>query len=138
MPIRLKVTTNASNGYSIASRTSGSLINDDAIPIPNANVGPVGNAITVGTPRYGVIITPGSITGAGTNTLSSTFGAGANVVQYNHATTLTLLTSTGVNGPAASGDTANTVLVTHYLNISGNTEAGNYTQSSTYTIIPNF
>jgi hypothetical protein len=48
-----------------------------------------------------------------------------------------LVTSNGPNSPAAI-DTTNTTLVTHNLNISGGTKAGNYSQIITYTVLATF
>lgn len=138
---RLKVTSNATNGYDIYSKTSGNLTNQFGDNIANAQIGPTGSLITnttAGTENYGVLITAGSITGVGSISASPSFGAGANSVQFNNTTAQIILTSPGVNGPAASGDTTNTSLITHNLNIRSDTVSGDYTQSVIYTVSPKF
>jgi len=136
---RLKVGTNAKNGYLVSFLTSGALT-DGSYSMTDAAVGATGTAIAAGTETYGVNITAGSITGSGgTMTLATAFSTGAsNVVKYNTASNTTILTANKPNNPAASGDTTNTSLVTHKLAISTNTNAGNFTQSVTYFVSPSF
>jgi hypothetical protein len=138
---RLKVSTNAKGGYTISAVADGDLT-DGTNPIVNAAVGTGGTggtAITAGTESYGVTIGTGSITGGGTISLASAYNAGAtNAVKYNNTTAAVVLTATKPNSPATSGDVTNTSLVTHKIAISGNTEAGSYTQKITYTVSPSF
>ena len=140
---RLKVTSDAVNGYTVAVQTSGDLANG-ANTISNANVGAGGTGgtdisnLNTGTEKYGAVITTGSITGTGTITRSNAFNAGAtNAVNYSNASNQNLITSTGKNFPT-NPDLTNTSLITHKLNISNDTVAGDYTQTITYTVIANF
>jgi len=138
---RLKVGTNATNGYTVNVATSGNLTTGTA-SLPNAAVGAGGTggtAITAGTPRYGAVITKGSATSAAATTLASVYNAGAtNSVSYVNGSAATLVTVAGTNSPSVSGDVTNTSLVTHKAAISSNTAAGLYTQTATYTIIPSY
>jgi hypothetical protein len=136
---RLKVGTNAKNGYLISFLTSGALT-DGSYNMADAAVGAAGTAIAAGTETYGVNITAGSITGAGgTMTLATPYSTSvSNVVRYNTVSNTTILTANKPNNPGATGDTTNTSLVTHKLAISSNTNAGNFTQNVTYFVSPSF
>lgn len=140
---RLKIGTNATNGYTINVSTSGNFTNGTAF-IPNAAAGAGGSggsAITAGTPGYGVVITKGAATngGATATSLAAAYNAGAtNSVSYVNTPATTIQTVSGSNNPAASADVTNTALVTHNAAISSDTAAGLYTQKDTYTIIPSF
>ena len=136
---RLKVGTNAKNGYLVSFLTSGALT-DGSYLMTDAAAGATGTAIASGTETYGVNITPGSITApGGTMTLSTAYSTlASNVVRYNTSLNTTILTANKPNSPAASADTTNTSLVTHKLAISTNTNAGNFTQSVTYFVSPSF
>ncbi len=140
---RLKVSSNATNSYSISMQTSGSLSNGSR-SISNAAVGATGTGgnnispSTIGTEKYGISINPGAITGTGTISTTSLFNAGTtNSVNSNYSTPQVIIQATGINTPN-SIDTTNTALITHKLNISSDTSAGRYTQTVTYTLIPNF
>lgn len=139
---RLKVSTNAKNGYTVSMSSSGNLTNGSD-NITNAAVGAGGSGgtnIVAGTETYGVLIGAGSITGAGgAITRSNIFNAGAaNEVLYNYTTPQVIMTATKPNSPAVSGDTTNTSLITHALGVSSNTPSGDYTQTVTYTVAPAF
>lgn len=137
---RLKVGTNAANGYTIQVTTTGNLTNG-VQGFANAAAGSGGTGgtnIVAGTERYGARITKGNITN-GTTSLASAYDAGAtNSVSYVNTVAANLVTATGPNAPAASGDVTNTTLVTHNAAISPNTTPGNYTQTITYTVNPAF
>lgn len=139
---RLKVTSNSVGGYTIRAITSGNLISGST-SISNASVGSGGsggtliNGTTVGVERYGVVISPGTITGTGSITTSPSFNAGVNSVQFNPVFETVILTSTGINAPAST-DVTNSSLITHNLNISGLTRPGIYTQTITYSVIPQY
>jgi hypothetical protein len=136
---RLKIATNAKNGYLVSFLTDGALT-DGTNNITDAAAGSAGTAIAAGTESYGVNITSGSITGSGGSmTLANAYSTiAANVIKFNTASNTTILTANKPNSPAASGDTTNTSLVTHKLAISSNTGAGNYTQNITYFVSPAF
>jgi hypothetical protein len=134
---RLKVGTNASNGYTVSVATTGDFTSG-ANTFANANIGTGGTAIVAGTEGYGAIVDGGSAT-TGTVTVANAYNAGAtNSVQYNNTTTATLLTSDGPNSPAATGETTNSSLVTHNAGIDPSTAPGLYTQTVTYTVNPSF
>jgi hypothetical protein len=136
---RLKVSTNDVDGVFVFMTSTGNLISG-ANTMQNAALGAGGTGgtlidnSTAGTENYGVRVTKGNITGGVVN-LNPVFDAGANSTRYNYTTATTLLETTGPNAPAAT-DTTNTSLVTHNLNISASTPAGQYTQNVTYTVIP--
>ena len=139
---RLKVSSQATNGYYLYVQTSGNLTNS-SYGIANATAGTgVGGGddislATVGTEKYGAFINPGTITG-GTVTFSSLFNtASTRSTLFNYASPQLVLETNGPNVPAAT-DTANTTLVTHNLNVSADTRGGSYTQQITYTVVPKF
>lgn len=139
---RLKVSTNAKNGYTVSMLASGNLT-DGTHNMANAAAGAGGSggtAIVAGTETYGVFITTGNITGVGgTITRASIFNAGAtNDVLYNYTSPQVIMTATKPNSPAVSGDVTNTSLIEHSLGISSNTPSGDFTQTITYTVAPAF
>ena len=136
---RLKVGTNAKNGYTVSFTTSGALT-DGTYNMTDSIAGPTGTAASAGTELYGVDVTPGAITGAGGSiTLVSAYNStGANLIRWNPGSTVNLYTANKPNNPAASADTTNTTLISHSLAISSNTPAGNFTQSVTYFVAPAF
>lgn len=138
---RLKVSTNAKNGYTVSMQASGNLT-DGVNNLTNAAVGTGGAGgtnIVAGTETYGVFINQGAITGAGgTITKANIFNAGAtNEVLYNYTTPQVVLTANKANSPATT-DLTNTALVSHSLGINGSTPAGDFTQTITYTVAPSF
>jgi hypothetical protein len=136
---RLKVSTNASNGYTIAMLADGDLTNGSS-SITNAVAGPTGTTVVAGTERYGATITPGSITGlGGTVSLTPAYtSAGSNAVAYSNLVSANILTANAPNFPAVTADTTNTTLVTHRLGIGNSTGSGYYTQNITYRVTPAF
>jgi hypothetical protein len=140
---RLKVGTNSTSGYILYVKTSTGLSNG-TYNTSNAVAGSGGSGGTdisssnVGTEKYGVVISPGSITGSGSISRTTAFNATSNSVLFAYPTTATaMLQSTGINSPIST-DTTNTSLVTHKLNISKTTPPGNYTQKVTYTVSSTF
>jgi len=131
---RLKVASNAAR-YAISVSTSGNFTNGSH-DFANADGTPSTN-IVAGTERYGVLVSRGRVT-KGRVTLGSAFRARRNYVGFTNVLPVTLLTVTGQNNPAASGDLTNTTLITHRAGISSNTEAGVYQQTVTYTALPTF
>lgn len=138
---RLKVTTNARNGYAVSVATSGNFTNGSA-NITNAAVGTGGTGgtlTTAGTESYGATITQGSVDVGGTIARAAIYDAGAtNAVSYVNTAAVTLMTSTGPNTPAASADVTKTSLIDHKLGITNGTAAGLYTQTVTYTVTASF
>lgn len=136
---RLKIGTNATNGYVVSMLTSGDFTSTPNV-FANAAVGAAGTTIAAGTELYGVSASAGAITGTpGTIALATAYGtAVGNVVKYNNTTSATLATATAPNAPATSGDTTNTILVNHRAAIGANTRAGVYTQKVTYTVVASF
>jgi hypothetical protein len=141
---RLKIATNIPVGYRLYVQTSGNLSNGSK-SLTNAGVGTGGaggsliSVATTGVERYGVLLSPGSLTSGAAITRPAAYDAGvANSVTFAPVVPTLLLTAAGTNAPAASGDTTNTLLFQHNLNISSATVGGAYTQSVTYTVISNF
>ncbi|MBC7472317.1 MAG: DUF2341 domain-containing protein [candidate division SR1 bacterium] len=136
---RIKYSTTARNGYSIQVRTSGPLISESN-NVANATAGTGGSGgtnIVANTEGYGVIITPGSCTN-GTNVLATAFNPlPGNAVLFNYVSPTTVLSCDGPNIPANT-DTTNTILVDQRAAISGNTLGGIYTQTVTWTVVPNY
>lgn len=138
---RLKVQTNAINGYTVYVQTDGGLTNG-SYNFSEANLGTGGgggtliNNSTAGVEKYGIVVTPGSATG-GSTFLNNNFNAGSNSVKINSPVAVQVFGANGPNSPSST-DTTNTALVSHNVNISGQTEAGNYTQRVIYTVVPSF
>jgi hypothetical protein len=138
---RLKVSTNATNGYTVNVVTSGDFTNGTAnfVNAAAGTAGTGGTAQAAGTEMYGAIVTKGSITGAGgTTTLGAAYDAGAtNNVSYVNTTVASLMIANKPNAPLAT-DLTNTTLVRHEAGISASTAAGLYNQQVTYTVTPSF
>jgi hypothetical protein len=135
---RLKVSTNASNGYTIAMLVDGNLTNGST-SITNASAGPTGTTVVAGTEMYGATVAGGAINGlGGTVTLTAPYtSVGANVVAYSNLVSANILSANRPNFPAAT-DLVNTSLITHRLGISNNTGSGYYDQNVTYRVTPAF
>ncbi len=136
---RIITNTNASSGYNLYMKTSGDFSNGTCA-LPNSSAGTNGTggtAITAGTPRFGAIVSKGATTSGSTTSLASQYNGGSNPVAINNTTSTLMMSSTGPNNPAVS-DTTNTSQVTNYAAISGNTCAGNYTQTQEITSVANF
>jgi len=134
---RLKVGTNAENGYIVTVAVDGDFDNGSHNAV-NAAPGAAGTAITAGTETYGAIIDEGVVTSASGVTVAAAYDAGTNEVAYNNTTPANLLTAAGPNSPLATGDTTNTSLVTHRFGIADETPSGRYLQEVTYTVSPSF
>lgn len=131
---RLKVATNADSGYTVSYQASGGFTNGSHV-MNNASTS--GEDVTAGTEDYGVVLTAGSATG-GTVTRGTAFSGTATDTFYFAATTATVVYSCdGRNAPAAT-DTTNTALITHEAAIQADTPVGVYTQTVTYTVVPQF
>ena len=139
---RLKVTTNAKNGYTISMQASGGLTNgSDVITNSAPGFGGTGGTnIIPGSESYGVNISPGNLTSSGGSILTeSLFNAGlVNSVRYDYNVPTLLLTANKPNNPAGFGATTTTSLVTHNLAITPGSSSGNFTQTITYTVAPAF
>jgi hypothetical protein len=135
---RLKVKTNAQNGYTI-NKTATTGFTNGSYVFANAAAGATGTAQTAGTELYGAKIDKGSVsTAGGVVTLAANFDAGAtNNVDYSGLTPEALVSSDKPNNPTAT-DTVNTSLVTHEAGIQASTPAGIYTQKVIYTVVPVF
>ena len=147
---RIAVNTNATNRYQLFSQTSGGLKNINSPYVINnalAGTGTGGgnqiNNANNGIEKYGVKINPGNTTAGNTTLLPSTpFYVGtiltnANSTNFSHLTSTLTVQSLYPNLPLLS-DTTNTILMTHNLNISPATPAGNYSQKITYTLVAGF
>ena len=139
---RLKVTTNAKNGYTVSMQASGGLTNGSDILTNSAPGfgGTGGTNIVPGSESYGVVVTPGNSTSSGGSILAANlFDAGlVNSVRYDYNVPTLLLTANKPNNPAAFGATTNTTLITHNLAITPGSPSGNFTQTITYTVAPSF
>jgi hypothetical protein len=133
---RLKVATNAVNGYTMSVATSGGFTNG-LTSFANAAAGAAGTAIVAGTENYGVNVVGGASTTGAAVTVATPY-SGSNSVSYVNTTANTLYTVAGGNAPTASGDTTNTALITHNAAVSSTTNPGVYTQTVTYTVTPSF
>ena len=141
---RLKITTNIIEGYVVYVKSDGPLINVTAT-IADAGVGTGGGGgtlitnATAGTARYGVLSTIGTLTGGDPISKPAVYDAGTlNSVRITNTTSNIFVTASGQNNPAITGATANTILVTHNLNIASSTVGGLYGHTLTYTVVPNF
>jgi hypothetical protein len=140
---RLKITSDAANGYNVFVTTSGNLKNGSK-SIANATIGAGGSGgtlistATLGSEAYGVLLNPGTLTASGAIIKTTAYNAGlVNAVNFVTTASQNIISSTGRNSPLPT-DTANTILVNHLLNIAADTSAGEYTQNVTYTIIANY
>lgn len=137
---RLKVSTSNSTGYFVFVATNTGLRHETfATNITDSNTGTLGGNLidntTAGTERYGIKVTPGAITGTGSITASSDYNS-ANSVKLNTLNVSELmLTSNADNVPTGISQQP---LIEHNLNISSATDAGNYTQNVTYTVVLKF
>lgn len=133
---RLKISTNSPNGFSLSMITSGNMTNGSS-SIANAIAGPIGSTVVAGQELYGARIDAGLINGTGgISTILGYSSAVSNIVAYNTTTNQNIINSTGPNNPSATGDSINTILVSHSLAISATTPAGIYTQTVTYQVTP--
>jgi hypothetical protein len=136
---RLKFSTTATNGYTLQVKTSGNVLSGSNI-IANAVAGAGGTggtAITAGSERYGLVLTALDCTG-GNAIIDPLFDAGGtNATLINYVVPTTAVSCSGPNQPVAT-DTTNTVLIDHQIAISGDTTSGDYTQTITWTGVPNY
>jgi uncharacterized delta-60 repeat protein len=137
---RLKVNTNATNGYVVSVQTSGDLVGQ-SVSIANAlsgvdggtNIGPA----TVNDEYYGVRINAGQLSSLQPILINPLFTATTNFTKFNNTTQQYLIDASGANEPNAV-DTVRTHLIEHRLTIAGDSSAGNYSQKITYTVVPRF
>ena len=140
---RLKVSTDAANGYTISMQTSGGLSNgiqtlNDALAGSGGTGGTNISAGTVGVENYGALISTGSITSGGTILRTAIFNAGSiNSVRTNYTSPQAMIQANNPNQPSIT-DLTNTTLITHNLNIANDSVAGDYAQTVTYTVVANF
>ncbi len=138
---RLKVTTNAGNGYAVAVKSSDGGLTNGSYSLIDAASGFTGSTIAAGSEVYGMTVNPGSITGnGGTIDTATPFTAtsSGNIVNTNTPIFTNILSANKPNSPSSSGDTTNTSLITHKLATSSNTPPGIYTESMTYQVTPTF
>lgn len=130
---RLKVKTNASDGYTVSWTSDGEL--DTAGGEDIASVA-VNTAVTAGTEGYGVQF----YAGENTDTLSTCTAQNiwaANPDDPVSTTPQSLVVCAGPNQPAGT-DTTNTSTMDHQAAISTSTKSGNYDQVVTYYVTANF
>ena len=134
---RLRVLSNASDGYTVQVKANGPLtsgshdinyVSDDLVDGDNG-----GSA----TEEYGVSIAPGS-----SSVPTTTLTLQGNFVSGNHndlgTTAENLVIANGPNFPSSSGDTTNTAEITHHAQVSSDTPTGAYTQTATYYVTASF
>ncbi|HQF36553.1 MAG TPA: hypothetical protein PLL26_02825 [Candidatus Dojkabacteria bacterium] len=126
---RLKVSTNADSGYTVAITSNGGLVDGTN----DINAVTEGNTVIAGSEGYGVAFVGGSATG-GSITEQGDFTDDDTPVPTSPTN---LYVSDGNNNPTAP-DTTNTALVTHRAAIDANTSTGNYSQTVTYTVTASF
>ncbi len=135
---RLKVTTNATSGYTVNIKTDGSLRNtDDSEFIDNVTDD---SLVTAGTEGYGISLVGGSCTGDPFGlTELGTFAVddSPTATGVTSGINTSLYSCTSGNNPS-SPDTTNTALVTHRAEADSGTPAGTYTQLVTYTVSASF
>jgi hypothetical protein len=134
---RLKVTTNATSGYTVQVTTDGDLRKSGSGDVAdNLDIDLIveNNTVTAGTEGYGIAFVGGSVTGGGSCTEQGDFNDDDTPLPMS-ATNLVICSSP--NAPA-SPDTTNTSLVTHRAAMDGNTTAGYYSQVSTYYVSASF
>lgn len=136
---RLKVSTNAANGYTISVKTDGDLRKAGTGDVPDADdIDPIAEdtVVTAGTEGYGIAFDGGSVTSGATVTEVPDFDD--DDTPLVNTSPVDLLTVNGTNNPAASGDTTNTSLVTHRAAADADTQTGEYHQFVTYYVVANF
>lgn len=136
---RLKVATNAVNGYTISMKVDGDLRKAGTGDVPDADdIDPVteDTTVTAGTEAYGIAFDGGSVTSGATVSEIPDFDDDDTPI--TSTSPVNMLTSAGNNNPASSGDTTHTSLVTHRAAVDADTNTGNYHQLVTYYVVANF
>lgn len=135
---RLKVTTNAQNGYAVSYASSANNFTNGTHVMTNAAAG--GVDVVAGTEAYGAVLAEGASSVVGsTVTRGATFtGTATDTFPVDATTASEMYSVSGSNSPAVSADTTNTALVTHEAAIEAGTPAGIYTQTVTYTVTATF
>lgn len=139
---RLKVSTNASDGYLVRINSNGDLLKagsgdvldpDDIDKITEDGAGALGT-VTAGTEGYGAKLLAGSATN-GNVTETSPWNDDDTPIPYDTTGDIgeQMYASDGANVPGAT-DGTNTALVTHNAAIDSYTETGNYTQTVSYMV----
>ncbi len=127
---RLKVQTNADNGYTVQIDTDGDLNTSGGSTIDAVAEN---GTVTAGVESYGIAFNGGAAT-IGTITESGDFNDDDTPLPTSPTN---LYTSNGANQPAST-DTTNTALVTHRAAISSSTDTGNYNQLVSYYVSASF
>ena len=137
---RLKVSTNAASGYTVNYSATGGLVNGSGYTFANApGTSTTATLQSTNTEAYGIVLTPGSVTGTGGSTSrGGTFGSTANFLYAYATTSSTALYSSNKPNAPTSTDTTNTALIEHDAVLSASTAAGTYTSTVTYTVSPAF
>jgi hypothetical protein len=138
---RLKVTTNATGGYTI-SYNSNTRLSNGSYNFADSAIGSPGTTIAAGTEMYGVVLTKGAISSlAAVNRYATKFSSDGDAAKSFRITEAAgpylVLTADGYNAPSAT-DTTNTTLMTHQAAISGVTPTGSYSHIVTYTVAATF
>ena len=143
---RLRVSTNAGNGFTATIQPSGDMTAGSATLTAITNDG----SFATGTEAYGIAQLVGATTGgrsgieynqpvseaSATNDSSLTFNADATPLDFTSATTI--ISYLGPFDAGASPNTDTTTLVRHGAAISVDTETGSYSQTVTYRVTGSF
>ncbi|MEI7604353.1 MAG: hypothetical protein WCJ19_05020 [bacterium] len=140
---RLKVATNAENGFVVSYASSANGLYNGTYTFTPANSGSTAS-LTAGTEKYGASIVPGSVTGNNAGSIAATSSVtvsaanvATNAASYQATSATSIYEATRGNSPAGT-DTDNTALVTHLATPSATTPAGTYAQTITYSIVGRF
>jgi hypothetical protein len=137
---RLKVATNAVNGYYVQVVVDGGL-RKTGHTITNT---PSGSSVTAGTEGYNIVFNSGAATAGSVSTCDGVITTGGCLADgiawnnststvFNNTTTSTMYSVNGPNNPGAV-DTVNTALVTTRGESDASTPAGTYSEFATYTV----
>jgi hypothetical protein len=138
---RLKVATNAVNGYYVQVVVDGGLRKTGYTITNTAS----GSAPTSGVEGYNILLAPGAAT-VGTLTACNGVSTAGNCLAdgiawnngtgtiFNNTSASTMYSVSGPNNPGST-DTTNTALVTHRAEVDAGTGAGTYNQLATYTVV---
>lgn len=132
---RLKVRTNASDGYTISWTSDGGLDTADGVSDIDA-VTEADGSVTTGVEEYGVAFYGGENTDATSScTEQNIWNDDDSPVS---TTAVSLLVCDGPNQPTSSGETTNTSAMDHKASIDASSMSGNYEQVVTYYVTANF
>lgn len=141
---RLKVTTNASDGYTVKLSTDGDLRSSGSGDVSDSSdidlITDESNPITNASPEaYGVALNAGSCTfDGGTATELGDYAVNDTALPVDPtAAAEDVYSCAGANNPSGT-DTTNTALMEHRAKSDADTSAGDYSQTVSYFVIADF